>query len=111
MMSVTSKSIKDYGALHITYQVKKKQYPYIVSLLDANNRVITRNTIYSSETIHYLHLPAGNYKIKVIEDNNANGKWDTGNYRLKRQPERIFAFPKVLSIRGYWEIEEVFELN
>jgi len=46
----------------------------------------------------------------MIEDKNANGKWDTGNYKQKTQPEPIFYFEKPLLIRGYWEVEEWFQV-
>jgi hypothetical protein len=42
---------------------------------------------------------------------NLNGKWDTGNYKKKIQPEKIFYFDKPIIIRGYWEVEEVFKIS
>lgn len=48
-------------------------------------------------------LPA-KYTIEIIEDLNQNGVWDTGNYDLKRQPERKMIFmPEIL--RAGWELE------
>jgi len=46
----------------------------------------------------------------VIEDVNKNEKWDTGNYRKKIQPEKIFYIDKGITIRGFWDIEEDVEL-
>ena len=58
-----------------------------------------------------MHLFPGEYKIKVVEDRNKNGKWDTGNYSQNIQPERVFFFEKPISIRGYWDLEEDFVLD
>ncbi|MDE6500255.1 MAG: DUF2141 domain-containing protein, partial [Rikenella sp.] len=35
------------------------------------------------------YLPAGTYRLRVTEDRNRNGEWDTGSLVQRRQPERI----------------------
>jgi hypothetical protein len=45
-----------------------------------------------------------NYTVKIIEDLNRNRVWDTGDYDLKRQPERIFS-KKLEQLRSNWELE------
>lgn len=35
-------------------------------------------------------MPLGKYDFEIILDENGNGRWDTGSYDLKTQPERIF---------------------
>ena len=67
--------------------------------------------ITSSSDLVYKNLVPGNYKIKVVEDLNKNGKWDTGNYKKKRQPEPIYYFEKPIQIRGYWDLEEEFRIG
>lgn len=106
-----SKSEKDYGNLTMNYQVKQPGKEFIVSLLDSRDHILQTDIVSSSVQVKYFHLSPGEYRIKVIEDRNGNGKWDTGNYRKKQQPEPIFYFDKPLSIRGYWELEESFDLD
>ena len=48
-------------------------------------------------------LPAA-YTIQLIEDWNGNGRWDTGNYFEKRQPEPIF-IKKLDSLKPNWRLE------
>jgi len=48
---------------------------------------------------------------RVIFDENGNGKWDTGNYLQKIQPERISYYPGLIEIRANWEKEENFILS
>ena len=103
----TLHSEKEYGNLIINYNIEKAE-SYLVQLLTTNGKLICKNTITNSQKIVYEHLTPGEYKIKVIEDRNRNGKWDTGNYRKKEQPEKIFYFTKKITIRGYWELEENF---
>ena len=35
------------------------------------------------------YLLAGTYRLRVTEDRNRNGEWDTGSLVQRRQPERI----------------------
>ena len=52
----------------------------------------------------------GKYKIKVIFDRNNNGRWDTGNYIEKEQPENVLFFNKLIEIRPNWVSEESMEI-
>lgn len=106
----TSKSIRDYGNLQMNYIVSEAT-DYLIFLLDAQDRVVRKDLITSSSELVYNNLVPGNYKIKVVKDLNKNGKWDTGNYKKKRQPEPIYYFEKPIQIRGYWDLEEEFRIG
>ena len=41
----------------------------------------------------------------MVYDDNKNGKWDSGNVRLKLQPENIWADPEIITLRPNWEQE------
>lgn len=107
----TTKTEKDYGNLQINYSIGDHSCQYLVYLLNNKGGVLQQDIISRERTINYNHLEPGNYKIRVVKDRNNNGRWDTGNYREKIQPEEIFFFDKPINIRGYWDIEEDFVLN
>ena len=110
--SFSKKTEKDYGNLILNYKItNKNSADFIVELLSSNQKVVFRDIISSSKTVEYNHLSPGAYRIKEIEDKNKNGKWDTGNYRKKVQPEKIFTIDKEIVIRGFWDIEENIELK
>ena len=109
LINFTTKTEKDYGDLIMDYRIADPTCDYVIYLLSGKN-IIQKNTILSSEKIKYSHLKPGDYTIKVLFDSNRNGKWDTGDYRLNRQPETILFFGKTINIRGYWEVEEQFDL-
>jgi len=112
MISFSKKTEKDYGNLIINYKVvNSNNADFIVELLSSDKKVIAKNIISNSKTVEYKHLLPGNYQIRVIEDRNRNGKWDTGNYRNKIQPEYLFTISKEITIRGFWDIEEDVELR
>ena len=48
--------------------------------------------------------------LKVIFDDNNNGKWDTGVYKLKLQPERVAYFPTEIDVRSNWSVDYEWEM-
>ncbi len=52
----------------------------------------------------------GEYDIRILYDNNNNGKWDPGNYSKKIQPEKVISLPQKLSIRANWDNERDIKL-
>lgn len=107
----TTKSEKDFGNLQMNYHLKDANSQYIVYLLNNKDAILQENIITKDCKIDYTHLAPGNYKLKVIKDILPNGIWDTGNYNSKFQPEPLFFFEKPINIRGYWDLEEDFDLE
>ncbi len=52
----------------------------------------------------------GEYEIRVLYDDNNNGKWDPGSYAKKIQPEKVITIPKKISIRENWDNESDINL-
>ena len=110
--NLSKKTEKDYGNLMINYKVDvNNDADFIVELQSSGQKKIHKDIVSSSKTLEYKHLLPGSYRIKVIEDRNKNGKWDTGNYSKKIQPEKIFFIDKEITVRGFWDIEEDIELR
>jgi len=57
-----------------------------------------------------LLLP-GKYKLEAIEDKNANGRWDTGDFFKSLQPETVWKFGEEIEVRASWEIEKRWEIK
>ena len=55
------------------------------------------------------NLAPGGYTLKIITDSNANGRWDTGSYDEKRQPELIFS-KDLPEVRANWDVDAEVEL-
>ncbi|MFY7670705.1 Ig-like domain-containing protein [Tenacibaculum sp. MEBiC06402] len=104
-----TKQVEDYGAIAIDIQ-KEVEKPLIVQLL-ANDKVEKSVYITSSQKIEFKLLDPQKYTLKVIVDENENGVWDTGNYLLKKQPERIVYYEEVLELRANWVINETMTIK
>jgi hypothetical protein len=96
-----------FGTLKLNLQFPAQNH-YLVQLLDDKNNVATQDIITGTKTIFYSALLPGNYRIRVIEDANANGKWDAGNYMKGIQPEKVFYYPQVISIRSNWDLTQTW---
>src|SRR5699024_12016157 len=53
--------------------------------------------------ISYLNFMGGKYTLRVLWDQNKNGRWDPGNVYTKKQAEPIWYFDKVFTVRANWE--------
>ena len=100
-------SVKDYGNLTMEYICLETPQQYIAQLV--KDKVVLQEDIFTENTkINYPYLEPGTYLIKIIEDLNRNGRWDSGNYEQKQQPERVLFFSHPITIRAYWDSEEQF---
>lgn len=110
LMNFKVPTLEDYGNLVIDIQIDSAE-TMIVQLLNTKDLVLAENQLHKSEIVHFNTLNPGKYKIKVIQDRNKNGRWDSGNYAGKIQPERVNIFPKELEIRANWDLEEEWDLK
>lgn len=68
---------------------------------------ITKNAIVIEQ------LPPGDYSLKLLNDSNNNGIWDTGSYygKTKKQPETVQILSTTLNIKANWENELILTIN
>ncbi len=105
-----TKSTEDYGT--IALEVSGVQTNTIIQIIGSGDseKVYQQKNITSNGTYKFSFLNPETYMIKVIEDFNKNGRWDTGNYEEKRLPERVFYFRKEIKLRANWEQIEAIKI-
>jgi uncharacterized protein (DUF2141 family) len=74
----------------VILQIDTDAKNYIVELTNIDNEVIERITNVKSYTFRYLEPLE--YKLRVIIDENKNGKWDPGNFYKDIEPEKIILY-------------------
>jgi uncharacterized protein (DUF2141 family) len=101
-----TKELEYYGK--ILLQVDHVHQPVMVQIIENNKNetLIQSKKIYSDQLVTFDYLEPKTYIIKIIEDWNDNGKWDTGNYKLNLQPETVHYFRKEIKVRSNWDVEE-----
>ena len=101
------KSTKDFGNLLLNISSLKNKGILLQVIEDNNEELVVAQ--YSSpfaDVIQINNLKAGNYRIKLIEDKNLNGKWDNGNFPKRVQAERVHYKKESIIIKAYWDIEQ-----
>jgi len=109
---VKTPAIADLGTLTINIS-NVKTYPIIVELVDAKGKVIEKKIHEEEEgsSFYFEFIKPGKYRVRLIYDENKNGKWDSGNYLKRTKPETLMYFPKTVDMRANWDINESFILN
>ena len=101
----------DFGKVSLKILFNKKQN-HIIQLIDEKENIIKEQSVSlslsssNSKTIDFIDVEPANYFLKIIYDTNENKKWDTGNFILKHQPEKVYIHSKQLKVVSDWEIEE-----
>lgn len=104
------KTLADYGTLYLN--ITGAGPHAFVQLLDSNDGIVRQQPVSERKTCDFYFLqPSTKYYIRLINDENDNGVWDTGNYEEKRQPEEVFYFPKVWEIKANFEFEENWDIH
>lgn len=78
---------------------------YIIQLLSNEYKVVEE--VRNSETFRFRNIEPGTYRLRVLVDENNNGKWEKGDPNFERAPEKVFVLPEALDIRANWEREDV----
>ena len=103
--SVVISADDQFGDLFISIDGLDSTLQYVV-LLKESVRVVDTFIVRNSSSVRLIKrslLPT-KYTIEIVEDLNRNGAWDTGNYVIKRQPERKMIFMPE-GLRAGWEQE------
>ena len=100
----------NYGELTLKVTIPDTSKGYVIELLNDQKNVVRRDAITKSTQVTYKNYPIGKYRVRVVYDDNKNGKWDTGSYKKRIQPESIWLYSKDITLRSNWEAEEPIDI-
>ena len=105
---VQSRDTEYYGNIFLQL-IRENSESFIIELLDNNFNVVRKEKTFNETDLYiFKYLSPGDYYIRYIKDSNNNGRWDTGNYLKKLQPEKVIYFPNKLNLRSNWDLNENF---
>ena len=89
---------------------------YIVQLTNAQGALQQQKRDVTGGKIQFNYVTPGDIKIRIIEDKNGNGKWDSGNVIERRQPERSELYANengedTFVTKANWEMELTIDMN
>ena len=100
---------EDYGSLKIRFKnLDLTKNPVIQFLI--NDNIVESKPIVDRELFYKLFHP-GEYDVRILFDENKNGIWDPGNYKTRKQPEKVQKLKNKIPVKAKWENEAELEIN
>ncbi|MCP4310096.1 MAG: Ig-like domain-containing protein [Bacteroidetes bacterium] len=107
-LAFRTRDIEYYGQILLT--LEKVSNPVIIQLT-SKDQVMRQQIVYKSGLYTFSYLSPKDYGFKIIHDLNDNGKWDTGNYLKKQQPEPVEILPRTITVRSNWDHDVLIVLE
>ncbi|MDR2936552.1 MAG: Ig-like domain-containing protein [Rikenellaceae bacterium] len=79
-----------YASITVNLTGTTPGYNYIIQVIEEKAKSVAREMLRTQagkNTIEFV--PPGNMRVRLIEDRNANGRWDPGDVVRRRMPERV----------------------
>lgn len=99
------KSLDQYCTLYLTIQ--NAQPGYVVQLLDNGEKVKRQQHVMNGQA-DFFFLEPTSYHIRIFNDRNGNGIWDTGLYDTKENAEEVYYFPGKIETRANWDYTQTW---
>lgn len=103
-LSFTSRKLSDYGKIKIRFRnLDISKHPVLLFVLNGN---ITQSfPLTAIDFSRPLFVP-GEYELRILYDDNQNGKWAPGIFFEKhQQPELVKPIDRKVIVRANWENE------
>jgi uncharacterized protein (DUF2141 family) len=107
-LTFRTKNIDDYGKLSI--RLRNLDLSKNPVLLFVENEKVTHSFPLTSEVLTQTMFVPGEYSLRILFDENKNGKWDPGDFfDGHRQPEKVVPIGRKITIRPRWSND--FEIS
>jgi len=102
-----TKRDEDYGKLRVHLPGKFYGPKHVLQVVNEHDTVYQQPVL--DTMVSLLRLPPGVYTLRVIGDENENGRWDVGDLFLRRQPELVTPYNQLINLKAGWEQQVDFE--
>lgn len=107
-LNFTVRDQEFYGQILLT--LENVRHRVLVQLISGKD-VLEERMVEADGQYIFPFLSPKEYTFKFIHDLNGNGKWDTGDYLKKRQPEPVELLPTEIEVRSNWDHEVSLRLE
>lgn len=95
------KAIDQYSIF--TVKIKNPKPGYTVQLLASGKEKVVRESTLENGSTTFYFLKPGSYYLRLYDDANGNGKWDTGDYYTGLKPESVYYLNKKFDLKQNWD--------
>ena len=110
-LEVQTLNPSQFAVLHVLLR-GAPQHALVQVLTADEKKTIVRSVVVpeGATRLGILYLPPNLYTLRIVDDRNANGEWDTGNYWTHLQPEPVRYYrndklQSTLTLRANWEYD------
>ncbi len=82
-------------------------YPnFTIQLLQPGNFSVVQEQK-NQKNFSFRYVQPGEYHLRVLVDENENGKWDPGNVHKRQEPEPVIIHPDKVILKQNWEVTDI----
>lgn len=107
LISFQCPGLENYGQVMLTMR-GLKEGNYELQMVDARKNVIQSLPVPPDGKVEFDYVLPAQVSFVLVEDRNRNHRWDAGDYKQNRLPEKRWFFPKTLRTEADWRIEETW---
>lgn len=98
--------VSQFGEVFVEVTDLADTVQYLVQLMSIQNQLLQQHIIHDvpRARVQFSRLQPQAYKVRIVEDINRNGTWDTGKLSQHRQPERVLLHT-LEPLRAGWDLE------
>jgi hypothetical protein len=103
-LSFRTRKDADYGSLKLRFlNLDMSKNPV---LLFVQNEQVRYTHVFTGRDVNIRLFVPGEYELRILFDENRNGKWDPGEFFGKhRQPEKVQPLTRRLTVKPNWDNE------
>ena len=103
-LSFRTKNTSDYGSLKLRFlNLDLSRHP-VLQFVQAGQ--LKYSHVFTDRTVNIKLFQPGEYDLRILYDENRNGKWDAGEFFEKhRQPEKVQPLQRKLEVKPNWDSE------
>ncbi|MCH5331368.1 MAG: Ig-like domain-containing protein [Alistipes sp.] len=106
----TAMEASKYATVIVRVKPRNEGDEYVIQLTSASGSVLQERRHVTGGEVQFNYVPAGEVRLRLVEDKNGNGEWDTGNVIEGRQPERTELYvnadgENTFATKANWEME------
>ena len=105
------KSLDDFATITLQLAGLADSAAVVVQLLDKGDNPVRQVTADAQGKAYFDFVSPGTYYARAFVDRNGNGRWDTGDYRARLQPEDVYYYQRNMEAKAKWDIKQQWNLT
>ena len=95
---------------HLLLNIIGAEGPAFVQIVSEKDKLVQQMPVKGGQA-KFVHIPAGKYYARLVEDRNNNGKFDVGSLDGRIQPEEVYYFSTLLELRVNWDFSQTWNIH